>query len=179
MPWGRTDVKRPVTVVIPARYGSSRFPGKPLVELMGKPMIQHVYEQAKACRVVDEVLVATDDERIKAAVEQFGGKVLIMTEPYRTGTDRVAAVAQSRTGGCFVDLQGDEILLHPDLITDLGDLFKSGDSFELFDYSEVEEGQDPGEQIGVLVIGSVDTGPQMFEKQSGIRLLQIEGKVIA
>ena len=66
-----------------------------------------------------------------------------------------------------------------DLITDLGDLFKSGDSFELFDYSEVEEGQDPGGQIGVLVIGSVDTGPQMFEKQSGIRLLQIEGKVIA
>ncbi|HUM41238.1 MAG TPA: 3-deoxy-manno-octulosonate cytidylyltransferase, partial [Nitrospira sp.] len=57
MPWGRTDVNRPVTVVIPARYGSSRFPGKPLVELMGKPMIQHVYEQAKACRVVDEVLV--------------------------------------------------------------------------------------------------------------------------
>lgn len=128
MPWGRTDVKRPVTVVIPARYGSSRFPGKPLVELMGKPMIQHVYEQAKACRVVDEVLVATDDERIKAAVEQFGGKVLIMTEPYRTGTDRVAAVAQSRTGGCFVDLQGDEILLHPELITDLVEPFLTSDA---------------------------------------------------
>ncbi len=57
MPWGRADVKRSVTVVIPARYGSSRFPGKPLVNLMGKPMIQHVYEQATACRVVDEVLV--------------------------------------------------------------------------------------------------------------------------
>ena len=118
MHWDRADVKRSVTVVIPARYGSSRFPGKPLVQLLGKPMIQHVYEQAKACRAVNDVLVATDDERIKSAVERFGGQVLMMTEPYRTGTDRVAAVADNRTGDCFVDLQGDEILLHPDLITD-------------------------------------------------------------
>ena len=64
-----TKATRSVTVVIPARYGSSRFPGKPLVMLAGKPMIQHVYEQAAACRVVTEVLVATDDERIKQAVE--------------------------------------------------------------------------------------------------------------
>ncbi|MCS6294251.1 MAG: NTP transferase domain-containing protein, partial [Nitrospira sp.] len=62
-----------VIVVIPARYGSSRFPGKPLVKLAGKPMIQHVYERAVTCRSVNEVLVATDDERIKQAVEQFGG----------------------------------------------------------------------------------------------------------
>ena len=65
---------RSVTVVIPARYGSTRFPGKPLVELLGKPMIQHVYEQAGTCRIVNEVLVATDDERIKSAVERFGGR---------------------------------------------------------------------------------------------------------
>ena len=81
MPWDRTEVKRSVTVVIPARYGSSRFPGKPLVELLGKPMIQHVYEQAQACRTVDDVLVATDDERIKTAVQRFGGQVVMMTEP--------------------------------------------------------------------------------------------------
>lgn len=119
MLWGRADVSRSVTVVIPARYGSSRFPGKPLLELLGKPMIQHVYEQAKACAVVDDVLIATDDERIKVAVERFGGQVVMMTEPYRTGTDRVAGVAITHNGDCFVDLQGDEILLHPDLITDL------------------------------------------------------------
>ncbi|MBS0171956.1 MAG: 3-deoxy-manno-octulosonate cytidylyltransferase [Nitrospira sp.] len=123
MLWGRVDVRRSVTVVIPARYGSSRFPGKPLVDLLGKPMIQHVYEQAKACRVVDDVLVATDDDRIKRAVEGFGGQVLMMTEPYRTGTDRVAAVAKTRGGDCYIDLQGDEILLHPDLITDLVEPF--------------------------------------------------------
>lgn len=66
-----------------------------------------------------------------------------------------------------------------DLLTDLGDLFKSGDSFELYDYSDIEEGQDAGESIGALIIMDVDTGPQMFEKQSGIRLLQIGGKVMA
>lgn len=114
-----TKASRTVTVVIPARYGSSRFPGKPLVELNGKPMIQHVYEQAAACRVVSEVLVATDDERIKQAVERFGGRVIMVAGDYRTGTDRVAAVARMFAGDCFVDLQGDEIPLTPDLLTDL------------------------------------------------------------
>ncbi|MBX3307231.1 MAG: 3-deoxy-manno-octulosonate cytidylyltransferase [Nitrospira sp.] len=114
-----TKASRTVTVVIPARYGSSRFPGKPLVELNGKPMIQHVYEQAAACRAVSEVLVATDDERIKQVVERFGGRVIMVAGDYRTGTDRVAAVARMFAGDCFVDLQGDEIPLTPDLLTDL------------------------------------------------------------
>ena len=114
-----TDARASVTVVIPARFGSSRFPGKPLVTLLGKPMIQHVYERAKACRAVQDVLVATDDERISRAVEDFGGQVVMMTEPFRTGTDRVAGIARRHPGRYFVDLQGDEILLNPDLITDL------------------------------------------------------------
>jgi 3-deoxy-manno-octulosonate cytidylyltransferase (CMP-KDO synthetase) len=110
---------RPVTVVIPARYGSSRFPGKPLVQLNGKPMIQHVYERAVACRAVSDVLVATDDERIKQAVERFGGRVIMVAGDYRTGTDRVAAVARMFAGDYFLDLQGDEIPLNPGLLSDL------------------------------------------------------------
>ncbi len=112
-----------VVVVIPARYGSSRFPGKPLVKLAGKPMVQHVYERARACRSVNEVLVATDDERIKQAVEQFGGRAIMMGGEYRTGTDRVAAVARMFAGDCFLDLQGDEIPLNPELLSDLIDPF--------------------------------------------------------
>jgi len=108
-----------VTVVIPARYGSSRFPGKPLVMLGRKPMIQHVYEQAAACRAVTEVLVATDDERIKQAVEGFGGRVVMVAGDYRTGTDRVAGVARMFDGDYFLNLQGDEIPLQPDLLADL------------------------------------------------------------
>ncbi len=108
-----------VTVVIPARYGSSRFPGKPLVKLGGKPMVQRVYERAVACRAVSDVLVATDDDRIKQAVEQFGGRAVMVTGDYRTGTDRVAAVARKVAGEYFVNLQGDEIPLNPELLTDL------------------------------------------------------------
>lgn len=110
---------RTVTVVIPARYGSSRFPGKPLVRLCGRPMVQHVYERAMACRLVSGVLVATDDDRIKQAVEQFGGRVVKMEGDYRTGTDRMAAVARMCAGEFFVDLQGDEIPLNPELLADL------------------------------------------------------------
>ncbi len=122
-----TKASPSVTVVIPARYGSSRFPGKPLVMLGRKPMVQHVYEQAAACRAVTEVLVATDDERIKQAVEGFGGRVVMVTGDYRTGTDRVAGVARMFEGDYFVNLQGDEIPLQPDLLTDLIEPFiKSG-----------------------------------------------------
>ena len=93
-----------------------------------KPMIQHVYEQAAACRVVTEVLVATDDERIKQAVEQFGGQAIVMAGEFRTGTDRVAGVARTRTGGFFVDLQGDEIPVNPDLLADLIEPFVESDA---------------------------------------------------
>jgi len=82
-------------------------------------MIQHVYERAVACRAVSQVLVATDDERIKQAVERFNGRVVLVTGEYRTGTDRVAAVARMFAGDCFVDLQGDEIPLNSELLTDL------------------------------------------------------------
>ncbi len=119
---------REVTVVIPARYGSSRFPGKPLVMLGRKPMIQHVYEQAVGCRSVTNVLVATDDDRIKQAVEQFGGRVVMVRGDYRTGTDRVAAVARMFAGEYFVDLQGDEIPLDPDLLNDLIEPFLGSDA---------------------------------------------------
>ncbi len=115
-----------VMVVIPARYESSRFPGKPLAMLGRKPMIQHVYEQAAACRVVTKVLVATDDERIKQAVEGFGGRAVMVAGDYRTGTDRVAGVARMFSGDYFVNLQGDEIPLQPDLLADLIEPFIKG-----------------------------------------------------
>lgn len=122
-----TDAAPSVTVVIPARFGSSRFPGKPLVMLGQKPMIQHVYEQAAACPVVKEVLVATDDERIRQAVIGFGGRAALIGGNYRTGTDRVAGAARKFGGEYFLNLQGDEIPLQPDLLADLIEPFiKSG-----------------------------------------------------
>ncbi|MFQ5991141.1 MAG: 3-deoxy-manno-octulosonate cytidylyltransferase [Nitrospiraceae bacterium] len=109
----------PVTVVIPARYGSSRFPGKPLAPLMGKPLIQHVYERVQQAPGVERVLVATDDRRIQDAVQAFGGTAALTSGDIRTGTDRVAAIARQQAGEVFVNLQGDEIILHPELLSDL------------------------------------------------------------
>jgi len=105
-----------VIVVIPARYGSTRLPGKPLVTLAGKPMIQRVYERAKMARSVNQVIVATDDARIVEAVEKFGGQARMTRTDHRTGTERVAEVAAHIEGDVFVNVQGDEPLLDPQAI---------------------------------------------------------------
>lgn len=102
-----------VVVVIPARYGSTRLPGKPLVSLAGKPMIQRVYERARLAEKVNRVIVATDDERIVKAVETFGGEARMTRADHRTGTERVAEVAAHVEGDIFVNVQGDEPLLDP------------------------------------------------------------------
>ena len=106
-------------VVIPARYGSVRFPGKPLAALRGVPVIQHVYERAAKARRTDEVVVATDDERIVEAVRGFGGEVVMTSRTARSGTERAAEVARSRTTQVVVNVQGDEPLVHPDMVDQL------------------------------------------------------------
>ncbi len=102
-----------VVVVIPARYGSTRLPGKPLVSLVGKPMIQRVYERARLAQRVNRVIVATDDDRIVKAVEEFDGEARMTRHDHRTGTERVAEVAAHETGDIYVNVQGDEPLLDP------------------------------------------------------------------
>ncbi|MGB2901586.1 MAG: 3-deoxy-manno-octulosonate cytidylyltransferase [Candidatus Acidiferrum sp.] len=105
-----------VVVVIPARYGSTRLPGKPLVLLAGKPMIQRVFERAKLSKRVHHVIVATDDERIVKAVQEFGGEAKMTRQDHRTGSERVAEVAAHVPGDVFVNVQGDEPLLDPEAV---------------------------------------------------------------
>src|SRR6516165_223094 len=102
-----------VVVVIPSRFGATRLPGKPLVTLGGKPMVQHVYERAKRAQTVHEVLVATDDPRIVDAVASFGGQARMTRSDHRTGTERIAEVAAHQAGAIFVNVQGDEPLIDP------------------------------------------------------------------
>ncbi|HTU45854.1 MAG TPA: 3-deoxy-manno-octulosonate cytidylyltransferase [Bryobacteraceae bacterium] len=102
--------------VIPARFASSRFPGKALAPLSGKPMLQHVYERAQRSRYLHDLLVATDDERIAAAVRRFGGRVCMTRNDHPSGTDRLAEVASSEKAAVYVNIQGDEPLIDPDAI---------------------------------------------------------------
>jgi 3-deoxy-manno-octulosonate cytidylyltransferase (CMP-KDO synthetase) len=105
--------------IIPARYGSTRLEGKPLKEIGGKPMIQHVYEAAQRAQWIHAVYVATDDLRIVRAVEQFGGNVQLTSPDHKTGTDRVAEVAAGLDVEVVVNIQGDEPLLNPGMIDEV------------------------------------------------------------
>jgi 3-deoxy-D-manno-octulosonate cytidylyltransferase len=100
-------------VVIPARYRSTRLPGKPLADLHGKPMVQHVYERALQVRGVAAVLVATDDQRVADAVSGFGGRFILTSPDHMSGTDRLTEVMQSVAADIYVNLQGDEPLVRP------------------------------------------------------------------
>lgn len=105
-----------ITAVIPARYASTRFPGKALAEIGTKPMIQHVYERTARASLVDHVIVATDDERIQQAVTGFGGDCRMTRAEHETGTDRLAEVAVGLDADIIVNVQGDEPLIEPDMI---------------------------------------------------------------
>jgi 3-deoxy-manno-octulosonate cytidylyltransferase (CMP-KDO synthetase) len=112
--------RRAVLGVIPARYGASRFPGKPLAPLWGRPMLHHVWERARAARGIDELVIATDDDRIADAAIAFGAAVERTRADHASGTDRVAEVARRRPhAGLVLNLQGDEPELETEAVTRL------------------------------------------------------------
>jgi 3-deoxy-manno-octulosonate cytidylyltransferase (CMP-KDO synthetase) len=106
--------------VLPARWGSTRFPGKPLHSIAGKPLVQHVWERCMRCAKLDEIVVATDDPRILEAVANFGGKAVMTSPDHPTGTDRIAeALKEIPKATHIVNIQGDEPLIDPALIDEL------------------------------------------------------------
>ena len=110
--------------IIPARYASSRFPGKPLIDLKGKTMIQRVYENASKATLLDEVIVATDDQRIYDHVISFGGKVFMTSEKHTSGTDRCGEVMIQLEADLVINIQGDEPLVDPIQLDTLLSAFK-------------------------------------------------------
>lgn len=111
--------------VIPARYASSRFPGKPLVDIHGKTMIRRVYEQAKQCKLLYDVVVATDHAEIFKEVESFGGKACYTSAEHSNGTERCAEVAQQYDVDVIINIQGDEPFIQPEQIDTLARCFES------------------------------------------------------
>jgi 3-deoxy-manno-octulosonate cytidylyltransferase (CMP-KDO synthetase) len=105
-----------LAIIIPARFKSTRFEGKPLVPICGRPMIQHVYERAKLADLVDIIIVATDDERIYETVRGFDGTAFLTSPYHETGTDRIVEVAKNIDCQWIINLQGDEPLIEPNVI---------------------------------------------------------------
>lgn len=115
-PFGNTSQPSHIVAIIPARYQSTRFPGKPLADIAGRSMIEHVYRRAASAPGVDAVVVATDDPRIALTVEGFGGIVRMTRSIHRTGTDRIAEVASDLECEIVVNVQGDLPVIEPDMI---------------------------------------------------------------
>jgi 3-deoxy-manno-octulosonate cytidylyltransferase (CMP-KDO synthetase) len=113
--------------IIPARYSSSRFPGKPLADIKGKPMIRRVYEQALQCPELDDLIIATDDKRIADCIRSFNGNVMMTSESLGSGTERCNAVIETLPGGAdfnvVINIQGDEPFIDPQQISELAGLF--------------------------------------------------------
>lgn len=123
-----------ITAVIPSRFGSSRFAGKPLEPIAGKPMIQRVYELAKKAESIAEVIVATDDRRIMEAVEKFGGKAVMTSPENRSGSDRVAETAEHfglQPDNILVNIQGDQPIFNPRCLDELVKPFSSDPALDM------------------------------------------------
>ncbi|MDB4353828.1 3-deoxy-manno-octulosonate cytidylyltransferase [Akkermansiaceae bacterium] len=118
--------------IIPARWASSRFPGKPLFPLLGKPLLQHVYERALLCKELDDLVIATDDNRIADLAKSLGAKIAITRDDHPSGTDRIAeAAAQFPSATHVLNIQGDEPLLDPDLVDTLARTLREDESLPM------------------------------------------------
>jgi len=113
--------------IIPARFNSTRFPGKPLAALKGKIIIQHVYEHVSSAKLIDSVLVATDDKRIFDAVTLFGGTAVMTSRDHASGTDRIAEAAEKIDCGYVINVQGDEPFIRPEMVDEVVELLYNDD----------------------------------------------------
>lgn len=154
--------------VIPARYKSSRFPGKPLVSICDRPMIYWVYQQAMKVKEFDEVYVATDDERIRAACVQYNMNVIMTSDRHNTGSDRVAEVAEKTDGDLYVNVQGDEPVINPEMIREVISIFLEDES--VYFGSLKKEITDPDEIRAASTVKVVtnDRGDAMYFSRSVI-----------
>lgn len=154
--------------VIPARYGSTRLPGKSLVEICGKPLVQWVYERASSASNLNDLVIATDDERIMRAVEAFGGKAVMTRVDHPSGTDRIAEAVSGIDCDGVVNIQGDEPLIDPALIDGLASELSSGSSWDMV--TAVCPIRDPADVTNPAVVKTVwaNDGAALYFSRSPI-----------
>ncbi|OMP66115.1 3-deoxy-manno-octulosonate cytidylyltransferase [Domibacillus epiphyticus] len=150
--------------VIPARFGSTRFPGKPLALIHGKTMIEHVYQRVKSAALIDNVIVATDHPEIYEEVQTFGGSVMITRDNHESGSDRIAEVAEKIEGDIFINIQGDEPLIHPDLIDEIVSLAKKSPESVITAKVKIENEEDIINPNVVKVVEGQDQNALYFSR---------------
>ena len=154
-----------IVCIIPARYASTRLPGKPLLEIAGKPMIQHVVERVREARRPSRVIVATDDARIAAAVRKFGGEACMTEERHTTGTDRLAEVAgQLPDARLILNVQGDEPLIPPAALDALIEVFDGCPDLQMATLVTALDKQDYDNPAAVKVVSSMDRHALYFSR---------------
>ncbi len=154
--------------VIPSRYRSTRFPGKALALLGGKPLIQHVYERGASARSLERVLVATDDERILEAVRKFGGEAVLTSPEHPSGTDRLAEVARGLEAGTYVNIQGDEPLVDPRDIDALVERLRTDPSVDMATLRSPIRDRDDFENPNVVKVVCDGAGNALYFSRSPI-----------
>jgi len=146
-----------IVAMIPARMGSSRFPGKPLTPILGKPMIEHVYRRVSLCEQLDATIIATCDEAIRRAAESFAAPVIMTSDTHDRASDRVAEAVQDLEADIIVMVQGDEPMIHPDMIDTAVEPFRSDDSIGCVNLSRRIESQEEYENPDTIkVVTDID-----------------------
>ena len=166
-----------ILCVIPARYASTRLPGKPLADICGKPMICRVYDRAVQAETLNEVVVATDDERVKNAVEKNGGRAIMTAKDHPTGTDRLAEVAQRYPDvDVIINVQGDEPLIEPSLIDKLGEAFSDRPELQMATVkTEITDEQEMNNPNNVKVVTDKE-GYALYFSRSLLPYPRVKGK---
>ena len=154
-----------ILCVIPARYASTRLPGKPLADIVGKPMIQHVYERSAQATIPQQVVVATDDEKVFQAVQQFGGKVVKTSSEHQTGTDRLAEVASKYAEvDVIINVQGDEPLIDPKVIDELAQEFLNDTALQMATVMSIMDSEDYQNPNAVKVVTDLNNNALYFSR---------------
>ena len=168
-------MKNKAITVIPARYGSVRFPGKVLADLKGKPIIQWVYEKAEAS-ISDEVIVATDDLKVVAAVERFGGKAVMTSLDHPSGTDRIWEAAKDLDAEIIINVQGDEPLMPPEVINQLIEIMRDKPEIEMATVAVPRHREEIADNQNIVKVVFNNEGYALYFSRSEIPFLRQAGQ---
>lgn len=154
--------------IIPARYESTRFPGKPLALICGKPMIYWVYQQVLKVEGLDDVMVATDSGKIQAECEKYGIKVVMTSSTHETGTDRLGEVAKKIEADLYINIQGDEPMIEPDTIQSVIDYFKKNPETKIINTKTLLRSDDDVNSNTIVKVVSADNGDGLYLSRAPI-----------